>query len=533
MTRTALFLLMAGVIAAAAAACGGESDAPAEDDAANPDGAPPIDAPPPMDDAAVDAGVDAGPVTYPYMDLDTGCAPIFAQNIVTEYHLTIAPDVWATMQQEFMNPQFTPGGSIIEPPYHPTMLRIMQGEVIHDPIGVMIRLNGNTSWLQAIAHDDNPKMQFLVAFNKVDPDRRFQGLRKVKLDMPRGDWTYLQQRVGLAWMRGRAGIPAQCANSARVFINGAYYGLYTNLEFQDKSFLKRVYGENDNDGDLWKAGRDIKTNEETFTWTRISAWWDSETLASLDQWNDLDESMVEWASEAVIGDTDGYNQGRPNFYLYDRPSTQQFVWLANDLDTVLDSDFLPPTTTPVLAPTPDGESRWERDWHHYLIALNDPAGVQRYVQAMSQQLPKLDPAEVQEWVEAWSAQIADAAVADPHRPFSLEDHEEQLARMKSYPSARRAYLQTWLDCWNGGGADADGDTFDMCRDCDDHDAAQSPAAAEVCDEIDNNCDGRVDNLAGGATCTADPDPMAAQREAMWRRVHIDIKARAKADRLKP
>ena len=100
--------------------------------------------------------------------------------------------------------------------------------------------------------------------------------------------------------------------------------------------------------------------------------------------------------------------------------------------------------------------------------------------------------------------------------------------MKVYPAERAAYLGEWVDCWSGGGADADGDGFDMCHDCSDHDAAQSPAAVEVCDEIDNNCDGRVDNLAAG-TCTV--DPAAKARDAMWRRIHTDVKANAKAERL--
>lgn len=520
------------VIATIVAGCGHVDDPRIDDDdAALPDGATPDGG----TDAATDGGVptDAapdGPVDYPFSDLDVGCAPIFAQNIVPEYHVTVTPEVWATMEHEFLNPQLTPGGSLVEPPYHPTTLRIVEGATEHLPTGVMIRLNGNTSWLQAIALDANPKMQFLIAFNKVDPDGRFERMRKIKLDMPRSDWTYLQQRVGLAWLRGRAGIPAQCANSARVYINGAYYGLYTNVEFQDKSFLKRVYGDADDNGDLWKAARDIKTNEETFTWTRITAFWNAETLAGLDTWIDLDESMVEWVSEAIIGDSDGYNYGRPNFYVYDRPSSQKFVWVANDLDTVLDEDFLSPRTTPLLAPTPPEERRWERDWHHYLVAMNDPAAVPRYVQAMRTQLPRLDPDELERWIDEWSAQIAGAAEADPHRSITMAVHADAVARMKEFSPARKAYLQEWLDCWDGGGIDADGDGFDMCRDCADGNAAQSPGATEVCDEIDNNCNGRVDDVAG-MTCEGDPDAMRA--EQMWRRIFIDKKAEARARAVRP
>ena len=43
-----------------------------------------------------------------------------------------------------------------------------------------------------------------------------------------------------------------------------------------------------------------------------------------------------------------------------------------------------------------------------------------------------------------------------------------------------------------GYADADGDRFAACADCDDTDGAINPAAAEVCDALDNNCDGAID-----------------------------------------
>jgi hypothetical protein len=40
--------------------------------------------------------------------------------------------------------------------------------------------------------------------------------------------------------------------------------------------------------------------------------------------------------------------------------------------------------------------------------------------------------------------------------------------------------------------DADGDGFDERLDCDDEDAAVNPGADELCDEIDNDCDGEID-----------------------------------------
>src|SRR5258706_11560708 len=100
---------------------------------------------------------------------------------------------------------------------------------------------------------------------------------------------------------------------------------------------------------MWKGGRVSSGTETAASWNHLSAFWAVTDLAGLDALTELDASMAEWTSEAVIGDSDGYNGGRANFYLYDHPADQRFVWIENDLDTVLDRDFLAPNTTPVFS----------------------------------------------------------------------------------------------------------------------------------------------------------------------------------------
>lgn len=414
---------------------------------------------------------------------------------MTDYHVTISDSEWALLEDEFFNVVERTAAGLDPEPYHPIELDVVvDGERTEDVPGVLLRLKGASSWLQTLEFDENPKMQFVIAFNEIDPEARFMGVRKAELDMPRTDMTYLQHRVALSYLR-ESGVPAQCANSARLFINGEYYGLYSHIERLDKEFLQRHYP-NADDGDLWKNGRIIKTNEDTFEWDRLELLWDVPDMASFAQLADVDAAFQEWAAEAMVGDADGYYNGRANFYLYDHP-TRGFIWLPNDIDTAMADDFLPPDAPPVF---PTCVARWERDWHHYILAMNDPASVDAYARAIADVRARYDVGAMQERVQLYAAQIAEAAAEDPHRPFTMGDHDWALGEMYEFIPERADYIDAWLSCWESGGPDDDGDGYDMCHDCNDLDATVRPGAAETCNLRDDDCDGRADTVAGVSVC---------------------------------
>ena len=72
----------------------------------------------------------------------------------------------------------------------------------------------------------------------------------------------------------------------------------------------------------------------------------------------------------------------------------------------------------------------------------------------------------------------------------------------------------YADADGDGFGDENGDTVEACEaegyspfplDCDDEDPNTFPGASEVCDEVDNNCDGNIDEDVSGATWYVDED----------------------------
>ncbi|MBM4354847.1 MAG: hypothetical protein FJ109_13840, partial [Deltaproteobacteria bacterium] len=261
------------------------------------------------------------------------CSEIFDEDLLPTFEVEIAPDVWAAMQDEWANgADWEAEGKPVKV-YRPVKWFRYEGETFFD---VMIRPKGSPfQW--PLSPD---KMQFNISFTQINKDQRFRGLRKLLLDAPAWDLTFFHDRLGMSYMRD-LGLPASCANSVRLVVNGEYYGLFTSIERVDKEFLTRWFGPQLNDGNLYKyfykatneADEDTSDLEQTFLFDHTTGEFAKNdlTIELLEDTMDLDQAILEWAGEAMMPDGDGFWIGSDNFYVYNHP-VRGFLFIPWDLD---------------------------------------------------------------------------------------------------------------------------------------------------------------------------------------------------------
>jgi spore coat protein H len=228
---------------------------------------------------------------------------------------------------------------------------------------VGLRLRGNTS-LSA------QKKSFKISFNEFVGGRKFQGVRKLNLRGQHNDPTVVREKLFYdVWKR--AGMPGRHTAFVRVYVNGAYRGVYTNVEEIDKLWLKRTYG--DNGGNLYKCtwpanlaylgadpaaykalmnnpetrAYDLSTNEGADDYARlvqlitvlnqpVNAGY-ADALGAL---LDVDDVLKAFAIDVATGNWDDYFYNKNNYYLYDNPATGRFEFVTFDTDNTFGVDWL-------------------------------------------------------------------------------------------------------------------------------------------------------------------------------------------------
>lgn len=354
------------------------------------------------------------------------CPDLFDEDRLVDIRVEIAPEEWQAMREEYVGWEDRKRQGLDLKPYHPLISFRANGEDIDD---AQIRLKGNPccSW-------EGEKMQFVIAFNKVDEDGRFAGLRKLTLDAPPYDASVMRERIALSYFRD-AGIASSCANHARLTINGDYYGLYTNIEHVDREFLERQFPDHEGEyGNLYKWGYNSRRFERENNGDGVDDIRPYRQIEDLDQMEaalDVDQALYYWAAETVINQSDGYWAGSINFYLYHHPERgwQYFPW---DLDNAV--TFWRARRDPFAREDHHGIAPF-MDW-----VLADPAWKARWTEKIALAHTRHDPDLLIDRLDRWTEQIRPHVEEEPYRAFSMVEFDDAIDDIRKRLLIRDDYL---------------------------------------------------------------------------------------------
>jgi hypothetical protein len=290
------------------------------------------------------------------------------------------------------------------------------------------------------------KASFKLKLDEFVDGQELFGLTKLTLNNELEDPSFVAERLTYAVFRA-AGRPAPRANSAWVTVNGEDYGLYANIETEDKRWLARWFA--DNDGNLYEEQAadfypgneqqfELETNEAADDRSDLTALFaaiedadDATLLADLAGVLDGPAFLRFCALEAAVWQWDGYcytRFGPNNFRLYHEPTAGLFYLLPWGMDMswkpyegsldVLDARGM------LLQRCVDAEA-CRADYLAEVAAIADV-------------LDAMDPAAL---VDAWGAQLAPLVAADPKKEISTEDFEATLAEVRDQAAARAADLR--------------------------------------------------------------------------------------------
>lgn len=419
---------------------------------------------PPAEPAAVGVGVaaDSGDSADTVEIVGAGPSPcpwpddLYDDACVVRYALTLDEADWQAMQDAHDRAVANCGDTAQLRDHHPAVL-----DYGDDTREVLVRLKGNPCTFR-----DGGKLQFRIDLNAV-VDEPFHDVTSINLEA--ADYDPTGQKNGLAYSVLRdVGLVQPRANFAALYVNGAFYAVYENIEQINGQFLDNHY--EDSTGNLyffiWNgAYGELRSNEDTADvsrWTEMAALVDAtpdqvpleEFEARFAAYFDIDELLLAMAAEAVIPQVDGVWAGSANCYVYDDPLGCGGAGCMQYLPWDLDSAFIAPPLDlcPACGSEPDtvtadpftfisGRGPAAR-WRAVDLLLEIPGRRQQFLDDLAVVLTLYD-------VDTLSARHAARFAA--MEPYQRVDAKVDYARFVSsneelaaFFAERRAFLEGWL-----------------------------------------------------------------------------------------
>lgn len=218
-----------------------------------------------------------------------------------------------------------------------------------------VRFRGNTSLSAA-------KKSFKISFNTYQPGREYSEVKKLNLTGSHNDPSMVREKLYFD-IYNDFGLPERRTSFVRLFINGDYYGLYTNLEEMDEIFLKDRYG--DASGNMYKCiwGSDLTYHGDGQSYYENNSYElqtnlqrndyadlihfidvlnntpDDDFECEIEKVFDVQQFLKIYALDISAGHWDNYGANNNNFFLYHNPFTGRFEFLSYDTDNTFGVDW--------------------------------------------------------------------------------------------------------------------------------------------------------------------------------------------------
>ncbi len=366
MTATMRWIGLGVSVGLLAVSCGPEGAAPATSEP-SPASSAPVEAP-----VVTDAPVETAPPSTTATTTATMSMPSFSERSEQLFDQTVLHEIDIEIGSEEL--------ALLDPPTDDRVpARLTVDGTTADDVG--LRLKRGFGQFQPL--DEKPGFsietdEFVDGLTLFDVDR-------FTLGNAAWDHSFLNEPLVYGLYRA-AGLPAPRTALARVTVNGETFGLYVMRETYDERMLAQHFV--DPEGNLYEStgahdapdmGLELRTNKRRDDTSDLAAIVevvatasDEDYRAAIGELVDVDQLMTYWALEALTAHHDGYaydlsdpalfpgagdqlwNPYPNNFYVYDDPTSDRWVFLVHGADMALGmgsrSTYDVGPSTPVLLP---------------------------------------------------------------------------------------------------------------------------------------------------------------------------------------
>ena len=341
---------------------------------------------------------------------------------------------------------------------------------------VGVRFRGNTSY-QSVGNSQ--KKSFKISMDYADEDQKLMGYKSLKLNNQAGDASFIREVFYLHQIRKH--IPAAKANYVHLYINGADWGIYPNIQQLNKQFLKEWFLSNDGanfradapssggsgpgpggpggpggggqwgdgtaalnylgaDTALYQSKYELKSSDISDPWTKLVAGCNALNNTStanlpavLPNYFDVDRVLWFLASEIAFADDDSYiMKGKMDYYVYYEPETGRLTPVEYDGNSILESAAL--TWSPFK-----NETNVNYPLLNKILAV--PQWRQRYLAHLRTVIEdELDATNAQQVIDNYKTQIDALYNADPKKLFTYAQFTSGVTSLKNAVNTRRANL---------------------------------------------------------------------------------------------